>query len=247
MSFSSDQLTFDGFLGGRLQLWQPKDGYRAATDPVLLAAAVVAVGGQSVLDLGCGGGAAVLCLMRRVDVRGYGIEIQHDYAELARKNAAENGLELTVFNGDVAVMPAELRAISFDHVICNPPFHGATHSAAANAGRDVAYRGIGAVDWIDAGLKRLVVGGWFTMIHRADHLAEILAGFGARAGDVRVLPVAARKGRAAGRVIVSARKASKAGMTLLAPLVMHDGEAHAGDGDDYSARARGVLREMQPI
>ena len=32
-------LSRDALLYGRLHLWQPTDGYRAATDPVLLAAA----------------------------------------------------------------------------------------------------------------------------------------------------------------------------------------------------------------
>ena len=55
-----DDLTQNAFLGGLVRLWQPRRGYRAGADPVLLAAAVPARGGQSVLDLGCGAGAAVL-------------------------------------------------------------------------------------------------------------------------------------------------------------------------------------------
>ena len=50
-------LTRDAFVGGKLHLWQPKDGYRAGVDPVLLAACVRAQPGQSVLDVGCGQGA----------------------------------------------------------------------------------------------------------------------------------------------------------------------------------------------
>ncbi len=248
MSFSGEDLTCDGFLGGRLHLWQPKAGYRAATDPVLLAAFVSATAGQSVLDLGCGAGAAILCLMRRAEIRGYGIEIQNDYAQLARRNAIENGMGLTVFDGDIRTMPAELRAMSFDHAICNPPFYAAeTHSGPRDTGRDMAHRGVDLREWIDAGLRRLVADGWFSIIHRAERLGEILAAFDGRAGGIRVLPIAPREGRAAGRVLVGAQKGSKADMTLLAPLVMHDGAVHATDGDDYTARARGILREMHAI
>ena len=53
-------VTEDAFLGGKLHLKQPRRGYRAGVDPVLLAAAVPAQAGQSVLDLGCGVGAAAL-------------------------------------------------------------------------------------------------------------------------------------------------------------------------------------------
>ncbi|HEY9537406.1 MAG TPA: methyltransferase, partial [Kiloniellaceae bacterium] len=47
-------ITEDAFLGGRVKLRQPEVGYRAAIDPVLLAAAVPAVAGERVADLGCG-------------------------------------------------------------------------------------------------------------------------------------------------------------------------------------------------
>src|SRR3546814_2433427 len=47
-------ITEDAFLGGRVKLRQPEVGYRAAIDPVLLAAAVTAVAGERVADLGCG-------------------------------------------------------------------------------------------------------------------------------------------------------------------------------------------------
>ena len=38
--FLPEELTEDGFLNGRLKFLQPRDGYRASMDPVLLAAAV---------------------------------------------------------------------------------------------------------------------------------------------------------------------------------------------------------------
>jgi tRNA1(Val) A37 N6-methylase TrmN6 len=58
--FGPEEITTDGFLGGRLTIAQPVAGYRAAADPVLLAAAVQARPGQAVLDLGCGAGVASL-------------------------------------------------------------------------------------------------------------------------------------------------------------------------------------------
>ncbi|MEO0916318.1 MAG: methyltransferase, partial [Pseudomonadota bacterium] len=59
--------TDNAFLGGRLQVLQPAVGYRAGADPVLLAAAVDAGPGHSVLDVGCGVGTALLCLGTRVN------------------------------------------------------------------------------------------------------------------------------------------------------------------------------------
>ena len=59
-------LSEDALLGGRVRLRQPKTGYRVAIDPVLLAAAVPASLVDTVLDVGCGVGAASLCLAARV-------------------------------------------------------------------------------------------------------------------------------------------------------------------------------------
>ena len=90
------QVSVDGFLGGQLRLAQPKIGYRAGIDPVLLAAACPAQRGQEVLELGCGVGVASLCLGRRVPgLALHGVEILHDYAQMARENAARNGSNLT--------------------------------------------------------------------------------------------------------------------------------------------------------
>src|SRR5690606_15065156 len=102
----------------------PRPGYRAGMDAVMLAAAVPAQAGEHVLELGCGAGAAALCLCARVPgVRVTGVEIQPDYAALARRNAAENGADFTVAEGDAAALPAALRAVSFDHVMMNPPYY----------------------------------------------------------------------------------------------------------------------------
>ena len=241
-----DEITTDGFLGGRLTIAQPAGGYRAAADPVLLAAAVAAKPGQAVLELGCGAGVASLCLGWRVTgLVLAGLEVQPAYAALARQNAAANRQNLEVFEGDLAAMPAALRSRTFDHVIANPPFFASgSGTAARDPGRETAQREATPLgEWIGAGLRRLRPGGWLTLIQSAERLPDILAAFGRRAGSVTVLPVAARPGRVAGRIILTARKGGRAPFRLLAPFVLHEGEAHLRDGDDYAADARAVLRE----
>jgi len=92
MTFDSDLHSYDQFLGGRLTVAQPKTGYRAGVDPVLLAASVPAGRGESVLELGCGVGVASLCLAARVPgLKITGVEIQPDAAILAAQNAQHNG------------------------------------------------------------------------------------------------------------------------------------------------------------
>ncbi|MFP1644379.1 tRNA1(Val) (adenine(37)-N6)-methyltransferase [Pontitalea aquivivens] len=244
--FAPQDLTRDGFLGGRLQIAQPRSGYRAAMDPVLLAAACPATPGDSVLELGCGVGVASLCLGARVaGLRLTGLELQPAYADLAHANAVANGIALDVMAGDLARMPAILRARSFDHVIANPPYFApGGGTAAADPGRETAQREATPLSlWVLQGLKRLRPGGWLTLIQNADRLPEALTALAAGAGSIAVLPIAARQGRAAGRVIVQGRKGGRGPFRLLAPLVIHAAPRHDGDREDLTPAARAILRE----
>ncbi|MEH7828178.1 tRNA1(Val) (adenine(37)-N6)-methyltransferase [Gemmobacter denitrificans] len=242
--FDDADLTDDKFLCGRLRLWQPARGYRAATDPVLLAAACPALTGESVLDLGCGAGAAALCLGWRVKGLALsGLELQAGYADLARRNAARNGIALEVVEGDLRKMPQVLRR-DFDHVICNPPYYppGGTPSPVATRATAMQVDEVPLAEWVLTAGRRLRPGGWLTMITGADALPELLSGLG-KLGSAMVLPLSAREGRAAKRVILRARKGGRSAFRLLAPLVLHDGETHGGDRESYTQVANAVLRE----
>ncbi|WP_050761454.1 tRNA1(Val) (adenine(37)-N6)-methyltransferase [Jannaschia sp. CCS1] len=221
--------------------WQPRKGYRAATDPVFLAAACPATTGESVLELGCGVGVAALCLQARVPgVEVTGVERQAAYADLARRNGVD------VVQADLTSLPTALRQRSFDHVIANPPYYG-PGTGSDDAGRDEALREeTPLAEWGRIARARLIPGGWLTMIHMAERLPDVLGaltGF----GSISVLPLAAREGRAAGRVVVRARKGARGAFRLLPPVHVHDGEIHRGDGDDFSATTRAVLRDGAPL
>ena len=245
----ADPVVENGFIGGRVRVRQPVRGYRAATDPVLLAAAVPARPGDAVLDLGCGAGTAALCLGARVEgVELHGLELQTVYARLARENAALNGRALTVHEGDLRSMPAALRRRSFDAVMLNPPWHPPAHPGSPDAGRDIANRQGAAtiVDWIDAALARTRPGGAVVVIMRAEGLPEILQSFAGRAACA-VLPLAARPGRDAKRVILRARKGGRAPFRLAGPLILHRDAMHIADGDDYAPQARAILRDAAAL
>lgn len=246
MTFPEEALTTDRFLGGRLSVFQPRDGYRAGVDPVFLAAAVPANAGETVLELGCGAGVASLCLAKRVTDLGLtGVELQDSYAALARRNAAENGIPMEVVTADLAALPAKLRARDFDHVIANPPYFPPGHGTPAqDAGRQTALAEATPLStWIDIATKRLRPGGRLTLIQRTERLPDLLRATDTRLGSIELRPLAPREGRPARLILFSAIKGGRAPFTLHAPIVLHDGPQHARDGDDYTALARRVLRD----
>jgi tRNA1Val (adenine37-N6)-methyltransferase len=242
--YPDDALSQDKFLCGKLTLWQPLKGYRAATDPVLLAAACPAQAGQSVLDLGCGAGAAALCLGQRVPgLTLAGLELQPGYADLARRNAQRNGIALEVVEGDLTRMPDPLRR-EFDHVIANPPYYAPGGTPSPVPSRATAMQeDTPLAAWVDAAARRLRPGGWLTLICGTDGLPQVLAALGTRLGSAAVLPLAPRAGKPALRILLQARKGGRARFRLLAPFVIHAGAAHDGDRESYTPTANAVLRD----
>jgi len=241
--FGPEDLSDDAFLGGLVRLLQPIHGYRASTDPVLLAACCGARAGETLLDVGCGVGTAALCLGQRVPgVILSGVEILPDYADLARRNAVRTGIAMQVATGSVLDMPPELR-IDFDHVITNPPYFLPSGTPAGDPSRDRALREeFSLTDWIAAAKRRVRPGGWMTLILRADRLDDAICALTPGLGSIRILPLSPRPGREAGRVVLRARKTGRAALRLLAPFILHAGDLHPGDRNNHSPEAEAVFR-----
>jgi tRNA1(Val) A37 N6-methylase TrmN6 len=233
----------DSLLGGQVGLYQSEDGYRAAVDPVLLAASIPAASTGRLLDIGTGAGAAALCFAHRVPgSRVTGLELQPEMAALARRNVELNDMKgrVAILEGDLLRPPRELAGGAFDHVIANPPYlppHRAdpppdASKAAANVEGEA-----GLSDWVDFAIRMTKPKGAVTFIHRADRLDELLALFHGRAGGIVVFPLWPKPGREAKRVIVRARPGVKTPMRLSAGLVLHE------DDGGYTRDALSILRD----
>jgi tRNA1(Val) A37 N6-methylase TrmN6 len=242
----------DRLLDGRVRLAQPENGYRAAIDPVFLAAAVPARAGQRVLDVGCGTGAAALCLAARVAGLAIdGIELQAPLGRLARDNAAANGLgdRFRVMIGDIADPPPELKRGTYDHVMANPPHLEAAHGhPPADASKAMANR-LSDVDleqWVAFCLAQARPKGSVTFIHRADRLDRLIACLSPGTGGMVIFPLwpapfNGNAGKPAKRVLVQARKGSHAPARLAPGLVVHE-----TDGA-YTPAAQEVLRQGRAL
>lgn len=243
----SDSVSDDAFLGGAVRLLQPRNGYRAGVDAVLLAAAVPACSGERVLDIGAGVGTAGLCLASRVsDAEVVLMEPTAGYAALARENALRNGFGARVRVAEAAVgaREAELKASgieaeTFAHVIANPPFHARGRGTrATDALKDAAHAmdGDGLEMWARFMARMARPVGMATIIHKADALGDVLQAMRGRFGALKVAPIYAREGEAAIRIIVQGVKGSRAALTLSAGVVLHD------EGNAFRAGIVEVLR-----
>jgi tRNA1(Val) A37 N6-methylase TrmN6 len=239
--------TTDDFLGGRIQVVQPKSGHRAGSDAVFLAAAVPVERGARVLEAGTGVGVAGLCLLARVPkLEVTAVEIDHGLCALARENAARNGFadRLTVIEADVTAPAKASRAAGliregYDHVLANPPFHaeGAVRAAPEPARAVAHVMGQGQLGrWVRFLTTMAAPKATLTLIHRPEYLGELLELLQSRFGDVAVFPLFPKAHEPATRIIVQGRKGSRAGLRLLPGLVLHS------ETGAYTAEAEGILR-----
>lgn len=208
------------FLDGRIVAAQPKSGFRAGHDTVLLAAAVPA--GRNVLELGSGVGIASICYARRVSgAEVLGIEIDPELVTIATDNAERNGMAERVrfSSGDVCahVEPA----IKFDQVFFNPPFHAATGTRSPVDARNKSKRDTGSMvaQFMSAALRVVERGGTVTAIIRGDRVDDLIAA--AMDNSAVVFPLYPRAGAAPKRVIVQVATAVRGGVRYGAGLVLH--------------------------
>ena len=217
-------LSSDKLLGGRIMFRQPKQGYRVAIDPVLVASAVPATNKSRVLDLGAGVGAASLCLIKRVPgCYVDAVELQKDLSDLAKENAKLNGVggRLVVHTENILSLSSKFSQ-NFDHVMVNPPYLQAARAA------DKACQSVSTVeydaklpDWVSVAIGALRQKGSLTFIHRMDRLDELLSLIRADAGEIVVAPIWPHQGKEAKRVIVRARKGVSTPFRLVSGITLH--------------------------
>lgn len=240
----------DPFLGSRLRLRQTPRGHRAGTDAVLLAAAMPAETAGLVIDAGAGTGAVGLAAALRAPLARIGlVEIDPETAALARANIIENALTERVRLHEADLLsPASRRATDLaeeaaDLVLTNPPYLDAARARVSpDPRRALAHVAAGGLEpWARACLALLRPGGELAMIHRADALQQCLASLGARLGGLHILPVVARAGGPATRILLRGVKGSKAPLTLLSPLVLHEADGAFTPQAEALARGEGEL------
>ncbi len=133
-------------------------------------------------------------------------------------------------------------AESYDHVMANPPYHaeGSVRTAPERAAAHVMKQG-DLEAWLRFLVRMMAPKGTLTLIHLPERLPHLLSLLEDRCGGISVFPLFPAEGAAATRIIVQAKKGSRAPLRLLPGLVLH-----TPDGA-YTRVAEAVLREGEGL
>lgn len=238
--FSAETHTIDEFHRGGFQLVQPRvNGHRAGMDAMLLAGLVPQGFSGHLVDLGAGAGAAGFAVASRCEnAQVTLVERSAFMMEYARKSCAlpHNLLlskRMQLLQADVTLRGKErslagLGDNAFDFAIMNPPFNLASDrrtpddiKAEAHVMPEDMFE-----NWLRTAAAIVKPGGYVGLIARPQSLEEILAALDGRFGAVKLIPLHPRVESAAIRLLVHAKRASRAPLALLPPLIMHQNGGH---------------------
>jgi tRNA1Val (adenine37-N6)-methyltransferase len=240
----AEDFTEDRLLNGRVSLRQPRQGFRAGLDAVLLAAFVPAKPGEAVLEAGPGSGAAFLCLAARIPgltVRA--VEREAAMVALARENAAQAGLAAQIEQGDIADLALARALGPVAHGFANPPYWpGGTPPPGAIRRAATHEAGPGLADWVGFLAAAIAPRGSLNLILPAARFDAAVAamrehGFGA----MELLPLWPRAGVTAKRVLLRARKGARSPAKILPGLVLHEVDGR------FTEAAEAILRDAAPL
>ncbi len=248
-----DGHSVDAFHRGAFHIVQPKRGaYRAGMDAMVLAAALPQDFAGVFADFGAGAGAASLAVLSRCPrARAVLIERTADMAECARLSLDHEAnlnlagratiIEFAIGTGSVQRREAGIADNSFDFVIMNPPFNAVADRPppdALKAGAHVMTENL-FEDWIRVAASVLKPGGGLAAIFRPESLLDALNACQRRFGNVHIKPLLPQIDKKANRLVLSAVKGSRAPLSMLPPLIMHD-EAGGGVSADADAVINGL-------
>ena len=227
---------FDELWPGGPRFMQTEESFRLSTDSVLLADFANIKRAKSCLDLGSGAG--VLCVLlaaKNPDASICGIELQPAFAELSRKNLAENGMEsrADIITGDLRDHRSLIKAESFELVVSNPPYfaensgYSAPKSHRASAREELSCT---LSDICAAARWALRWGGSLALVHRPERLSEIFCAM-TEAGiePKRLRMVSHSAGKAPSLVLIEGKRGGKKGLKIEAPLILTSADGSDSD------------------
>ena len=215
-----------------ISLIQKKDGLTFGTDAYMLASYIRPRPSSVGVELGAGTGIiSLLCAARGKFGKIYAVEIQEDFAKLAKRNVEYNSLseKIEVICANVTDISPAMTGGEVDTVFANPPYMR-TDSGKRNESdykyiaRHEVFGGI--EDFCKSAYRMLKHGGKFYCVWRPDRLADLIAAMRSNRLEPKLMTFIHGDSRSEpSMVLVSSIKGGASGMRVTPPLFIYkDGE-----------------------
>ncbi len=218
----------DDLLRNGYRIIQDTGRFCFGMDAVLLAGFAKDARGERLLDIGTGTGILPLLMEARTEIpRLWGLEIQEESADMARRSVRLNALQekIEIITGDIKEADRLFETASFDVITCNPPYMIGQHGLQnANQAKTIARHEVCCTFQDIAGMtaKLLKPGGRFYLVHRPFRLAEILVTLNAcRLEPKRMQLVYPYVDKEPNMVLIEAIRGAKPRMTVEKPLIVY--------------------------
>ena len=217
------------------QYWYDEQCFPPSTDSFLLGSFPALRRGERVCDLGAGAGLlGLLLLAREPSLQLTGIELDGHACHMMARNAAVNGLPLSVMQADLRNR-AGLPSGQFRLVVSNPPYF-APHTGAVSEGR----RGQACAE-LTASLDDVCAAAARLLVYRPERLAALMtaaAAHGLEPKRLRFVQYSAES--APSLLLLECRRGGKPGLTIEPPLLLR-----LPDGSESPDIRRAYFRDKE--
>ncbi len=226
------------------------DGLTFGTDAYMLAAFIRPQRSARAVELGTGTGIISLLLAQRQRLLHItAIELQEDFASLAKRNVSLNSLD-----GKISILSEDVRNIhptdiggEADIVFTNPPYMRTDSGKRNMSDRKYIARHevCGSIRDFCASAGRLLKnGGKFYCVWRPDRLSELMSALTDNRLEPKVMVfIHADERSEPSMVLVSATKGGASGMRIMPPILLHP-LGNEGGGRAMTERAERIYETM---
>ena len=220
-----------------LKIFQNNDWFKFSLESVLLPCFVIInKDTNNILDLCTGNAPIPLVLSTKTKAKIYGVEIQKDVYDLAKKSVDINNLskQIEIINDDVKNISNKFESDTFDIITCNPPYFKNVDTSKKNddihkiiARHEVSLN----MDDIAKVVRKLLKNdGKFYLVHRIERFLELtnlLMSYNIMPKRVRF--IYPKEDSESNLFMLEAVKNGKVGLKLESPLYVHNNDGSYKD------------------
>lgn len=220
-----------------LKIIQNTKGFCFGIDSVLLSDFAKGIKKNStVVDIGTGTGIISILLSAKTDIKKiYGVEIQEDVANMAKRSVELNHLEdkIEIINTNIKNIFNFLEANKIDSIVTNPPYMKLNTGAQNEERKKLISRHeveCTLEDIIQVSYKLLKSNGEFYMVHRAERIVDILYYLRQYKLEPKALRfIQSSVGKEPNLVLIKAVKNAGYQLTLEKPLIIYNNDGEYTD------------------